>query len=194
MPYLARNDGIPGLTTGRLQPNREDPGGLDELELQGDDRASRRLGEGLMGQTIRVQNAGPDIVATNYWETDLPGRGLVYVSVNARCFRILMPDEFPLDDLRLARMVVVSRGPWPSEALPDAVEILFDDGTASPFALHVSPGQIDRLPPPADSGRADLTRAIWTSGPNGPAKALSFPAGYRTVARIPSLAPWETVD
>jgi len=142
--------------------------------------------------TIQISNDGPEIIATNYWETPLPGRGLVYVSVNARTFRILVPRGFELSDFGPVREVIVFRGPWPDQGMLDAIEVLFDDGTVSPFALHLSPGQIDRLPGLQDSGRRDLACSVWIRGGKGqPVKALEWRAGFRVVPRIPCLKPWE---
>jgi hypothetical protein len=34
--------------------------------------------------------------------------------------------------MRTAREVIISRGPWPAQRRTNAIEILFDDGSASP--------------------------------------------------------------
>ena len=86
--------------------------------------------------------------------------------------------------------VIVSRGPWPSEQLPDAVEILFDDGSDNPFALHLSPESLDRMPLDTDAGKEWLF-TVWTAPRrNGPPhKALERPAYYRRVDALPCLLP-----
>lgn len=142
---------------------------------------------------LTVTNDGPEIVSTNYWRTPLPGRGLVFVSVNARAFRILVPLGFPLADLRETREVLISRGPWIEQRLSDAIEVLFEDGSQDPFTLHVGRGQIDRLPPREDSGRHDLVCSVWVRGSGDDVvKAANWSCGYRVVDRIPWGRPWET--
>lgn len=40
---------------------------------------------------ITVQNDGPDIASTNYWESAHAARGLCYLSGNAGALRLLAP-------------------------------------------------------------------------------------------------------
>lgn len=110
------------------------------------------------------------------------------MSVNAGAFRILLPPALhsALADMRTAKTVVVSRGPWPEQGLAEAIELLFDDGSDSPYALHLSPQQIDRVPPDSESGR-DVRVTVWTKGPT---LALDLPGRYRRSARLPDLTPW----
>jgi len=132
---------------------------------------------------LRIENDGPRIRATNYWESEAAGRGYAYVSVNAGTFRLLLPPalETALADMATAREIVISRGPWTDAGKADGLEILFDDGSSSPYALHLSIEQIDRVPLDADAGR-QVVCTVWTLGPK---LALSRPAYYRRVPRIP---------
>lgn len=68
----------------------------------------------------------------------------------------------------------------------DALEILFEDGSESPFAVHLLVEQADRVPAASDEGRT-FRLAIWTE--NG--KRGEMPARYRRVPRLPWLEPWE---
>ena len=137
---------------------------------------------------LSIQNAGPEIVSTNYWQTPYAAKGVVYLSINAGAFRLLLPPalETSLSDMS-AKEVIVSRGPWTEEDQRDAIEILFEDGSSSPFVLLFGIQQIDRLPPATDEGRRDMALTVWT---NGPRKVLSLPASYRRVSKIPCLEPW----
>jgi hypothetical protein len=54
------------------------------------------------------------IVASNYWDSDLAAAGLLFLSVNAGCFRLLVPQNqrSVISDMRLgAKHIVVSMLP-----------------------------------------------------------------------------------
>ena len=87
--------------------------------------------------------------------------------------------------METATEVLVSRGPWPEQGRNDAIEVLFDDGSQSPFALLCGMEQVDRLPLDADAGR-QLVCTVWTEGPR---LRLTLPAYYRRVPRLPDLSP-----
>lgn len=59
-----------------------------------------------------IENDGPDVIRSNYWKTELAERGLFFLSVNSRAFRLLAPRQFEaaLEDMRSAHSVIVSRG------------------------------------------------------------------------------------
>ena len=40
---------------------------------------------------LKFENDGPLIVASNYWESEMAAAGKLYVSINAGCFRLLVP-------------------------------------------------------------------------------------------------------
>jgi hypothetical protein len=143
---------------------------------------------------LRIENDGADISTTNYWQTTLVRAGKFYLSLNAGAFRLLVPPQHQhcVQDMRTASMVVVSRGPLTlqGQKLPDAVELLFDDGTEEPFSLHLSPGQIDHMPLDTDSARAWVC-TVWTHRVGQIAsKALELPCHYRRVRQLPDLRPW----
>jgi hypothetical protein len=109
--------------------------------------------------------------------------GLYFVSWNASSARVLVPDSLlaTIDDMRTAkRFVVVSRGPMQGR---DVYELLFDDGSDSPFALHIETRMSDRLIP---DEHKPFTVDAWTRA----GKAASWPGRYRVVETLPCLAPW----
>jgi hypothetical protein len=136
---------------------------------------------------LYIKNDGPRIAATNYWESGYARAGIFYISVNASTFRLLVPSvrRNTLADMRTAHEVVISRGPWPAAGRQDAIELMFEDGSDVPFALHVGTEQIDRLPLASDVGR-EVRCTVWTAGP---VEALSLPAYYRIVERLPCMEP-----
>jgi hypothetical protein len=139
---------------------------------------------------LAISNDGPLITATNYWEHDLERRGLAFVSLNARAFRVLLPRslEITIPDMATGRLAVVS---VPRNPCRYAMEIMLDDGSESPYCLHLSAGQIDHLPARKDDGRDDLEFTVWTRPRRGePHEALRRPAAYRSVTTIPWLKPW----
>jgi hypothetical protein len=142
---------------------------------------------------LKIENHGPLITATNYWDLP-PARGEVcYLSLNAGAFRLLLrPEAEPcLADMRTGKECIVSRGPWPQAGLADGLEVLFDDGTDSPFALHLQIESADRVPPDSDQGK-EWVLSVWTrQRPGRPHLALQRPCWYRRVPSIPWLKPRE---
>lgn len=138
---------------------------------------------------LMIKNDGAKISATNYWETEYAARGAVFLSINANCFRVMLPAtvEVSLAEMRTAREVIISRGPWTEHGKADAIEMLFEDCGPNPFVLLLGNEQIDRMPVKNDHGRTDLMCSVWTAGPT---KVLELPAKYRAVKRLPCLKPW----
>lgn len=141
---------------------------------------------------LSIQNDGPRIVSTVYWETVLARDGEVFLSFVADTFRLLLPVslESKLRDMRKASTVIVSYGTWPIARRHIGYEMWFDDGSDHPFALHFGTEQIGQGPHPRNDGRSDLTCTVWTKGPT---LALSLPARYRVVPMVPCFAPWGAV-
>jgi hypothetical protein len=40
---------------------------------------------------LTFENDGPLIVASNYWESEIAAAGKLYLTMNAGCFRLLVP-------------------------------------------------------------------------------------------------------
>ena len=143
---------------------------------------------------IRVDNRGPEIAATNYWTTPHAAQGLAYLTANAGTMRVLLPDAIAQDVLaaiKTSRLVILSRGPWTARGVRDAVEILLEDDSESPYALHVDARQTERLWGPADDGR-EIPCSFWVPAPaEGARKAAELPCRLRHVDEIPCLRSWE---
>jgi hypothetical protein len=144
-----------------------------------------------MAQIISVQNHGPLIVASNYWASDLAAAGKLWVSVNAGAIRVLLPRArwSDVNDMRQAKYCVLSRGPWPAEGQPEGIEIMWEDGSDAPYALHLTPASFDVLPGEPEAGR-EWVLSVWTEKDGVPHKAIERICHWRRVAKIPSLAPW----
>jgi len=105
---------------------------------------------------VKIDNDGQKIVSTNFWETEYALNGYCYLSINAGCYRLLVPKFHKdwLDEIKKAKEVVLSRGPARNLKPPksDALEIMFEDHTEEPFVITISPEQMDRMPTDADGG------------------------------------------
>ncbi|MCC4595435.1 hypothetical protein NRY95_05550 [Xanthomonas campestris pv. phormiicola] len=138
---------------------------------------------------IEISNDGAAIAYTNYFDTELARAGYFYVSYNAGAARLLVPDsrKTMLDDMRTGRYVIVSTGPWKDQQDRSGLELLFEDGTDSPFCLHLLvQEQSDRVLPETDQGSSFIV-AAWTRE----GKVASWPGKYRRVGCIPCLEPWQ---
>jgi len=137
-------------------------------------------------QLLSVINNHETIIKTNYWESEYASAGYVYLSINAGGYRLLIPPALQpaVREMAASTACVISRGPWPAQDRADAMELLFEDGSDSPYCLHIVPQQLDRLPTAADQGwKGKLL--VYTKGLN-----LEFtrPVYYRQVKELPCLA------
>jgi len=141
---------------------------------------------------LKITNHGPLIVWTNYWETDLARAGKVFASVNAGAIRVLLPPARydDLADMRAGTHCVLSRGPWPEAGALQAVEIMWQDDTDSPYSMHLTPESFDLLPAKPEAGR-EWVLSVWTRKDGQPHKALERICHWRRAAKLPCLAPWE---
>lgn len=140
---------------------------------------------------LEIKNHGPLILSSNYWDLPAAKAGKILVSCNAGAFRVLLPatQEGFIPDMTSARGCAVSRGPWPEKRLDDAFEVLFDDGTSNPFALHLARESFDRIPEAADAA-SQWVLTVWTGRRGKPRMVLERPCHYRLAKAIPDLRPW----
>lgn len=121
------------------------------------------------------------------------GAGLLYLSTNAGAFRLLVPPHLEpiVSEIATGRLAVLTRGPWPSRGLGDAMEIMMDDGTDAPWSVHLDARQCDRMPLDEDSSK-EWVLTVWTQPRrtgSRPHKALERPAFYRRAESLPCLRP-----
>jgi hypothetical protein len=141
---------------------------------------------------LTIANHGPEILRTNFFDLPEAKLGKLFVTVNAGAFRLLVPrtKEAELAEMVTATYCVVSRGPMEALGLADAFEILFDDGSETPYAIHLSTDCFDRLPL-AQDGEREWILSAWWNGPHGrPHKAFERPCWYRIVPRLPWMKPY----
>jgi len=127
------------------------------------------------------------LASTNFWETEFERQGLIYLSFHRNCFRVLLPRALApsLAQLETAFEVIVSRGPWPEVGKHDAIELLFEDGSSSPFCFHIGVEQCGFLPSPYAMPAPVMSCAVYAA----PDKiALEMRAYFRHAPYIPYLA------
>lgn len=136
---------------------------------------------------FQIENRGQALVSTNYWDSEDAQHGYCFLSWNAGAARLLVPDALKpqLPAMRSAASVIISRGPLVDDDHRDCLELLFEDHSDSPFVIHLSTEQSDRVLPASEHG-SRFTVAIWT---RGGCKAR-LPGGYRQVDALPCLKSW----
>lgn len=137
---------------------------------------------------LHVVNDGQLIVSTNYWTSDYALNGVLFFSVNEGCVRLLLPNTVSQvlgdDVLTAATYVIISRGMLFGK---EGYEVLFEDGSDSPFAIHTLVNQWDRVIPVVESGRTDIKFAVYSQG----LLVRTMAARFRVVRRLPYLKPWD---
>jgi hypothetical protein len=138
---------------------------------------------------IKIINDGPALVSTDYWRTEHCARGFAYLSINAGAARLMLPPALhsALADMRSAREVIISRGQLqpPGGRGQDALELMFEDDSDAPFALHMLMSQCDRTLPANDQGGGFDLVVSTEAG-----EQLRLPARYRVVDVLPYMQPW----
>ncbi len=136
---------------------------------------------------IVIENQGPAIVSTNFWDSNFARVGYFFLSWNAGTGRLLVPDtqQATLQEMHGANKVIVSRGPWLAANRREAIELLWEDDTDAPFAIQLVAEQTDRFLPDAYQG-GGFEIAAWTRS----GVQERWPGCYRRVASLPCLEPW----
>lgn len=154
---------------------------------------------------VFIENDGPDILRTNYWGSEQEKNGLVHVSLNSRCFRILLPevlarigshaavlasgfvDAIPsteIAEMSTAKEIIISR--CKHERI---IEIMFDDHSIRPYCLYLSESQFFPLAATTFQGEPVIC-SVWTSK----GKAFERPGYYRLAKGIPWMKPVKSDD
>jgi hypothetical protein len=143
---------------------------------------------------IETTNKGRLIISSTYWGSEYERAGKLFVSVSSGTVRVLVPrsNHTIIEECRPGKYAVLSRGPWPARGLADAVEILFEDGTDSPFVLHLSPESFKALPAKPPAGR-NWRLALWCFEDDQPRQVLERLCYWRRVPKLPWLKPWEMI-
>ena len=106
---------------------------------------------------ISIENDGVDLVATDYWDSEQARAGYCFLTGNAGAWRLLVPEatEYIVAEARACKRVTIE----PSLVAPgQGWDIVFEDGTASPFFLCIDRRQVDRAMHPCGECRF----SVWT--------------------------------
>lgn len=136
---------------------------------------------------LHIENAGADIISTNFWDLDINKKGKFFLSINAGAFRLLVPEdkEAEIKEMKTAKLVIISQGFW-REANSPAFEILFEDYSDNPYVLYITTTAADRSV--LEKQQIGLTFSVWIKGCK---KVLELPCNFRQVSTIPYLKEWE---
>lgn len=140
-----------------------------------------------MTMLIKIINDGKKIKDTNYFDTEHAKNDFVYFSFNAGCARLLLPDGLKnyLNDIKTAKYVIISLGNW-QDHNRQGIELLFEDGSDSPFSIHLATEQCDRTLTQKDD-KKEFDFKIYTRD----GEIFSCTAKFRLVDSIPNLTQWE---
>lgn len=105
---------------------------------------------------LTIANDGQALKSTNYWDSAHAQEGLLYLSGNAGALRLLVPGpaEDMLAEMRTGTAVTIE----PSGITPGCYDVIFEDGSSSPFYVAIDRRQMDRKVEP---GR-DVPFIIYT--------------------------------
>ncbi|MES2662276.1 MAG: hypothetical protein V4629_03140 [Pseudomonadota bacterium] len=126
------------------------------------------------------------IKSTNYWESFQALNGWVYLSWGGGCARLLIPKVSYkyLIKMRTVKNIVITKGSFKDKL--NCFEIMFEDGSESPFSIIIQPEQTDKLSWD-DKGKFPFT--VWTE--QGMFK--KFWGWYRTAVKLPYLMPLKNI-
>ena len=135
---------------------------------------------------LSIANNGPDIIETNFCRSAYGRRGLLFMSVNAGTFRLLVPPQLQscIPDMRRgAKHVVLSLGErWGRQM----IEWLVEDNSNTPFAIHFETLVCDRVFGPEDVGK-EWRASVWDFQNGKPHKCIERPAFCQIVPTLPWL-------
>lgn len=133
---------------------------------------------------ITIENNGPELLHTNYWDSPHASAGYVYASWNAGALRLLLPDSMldELDDLKAGHTVIVTWG-WINSV--EGLEIMFEDDTDSPYAIQMVAQQCDRRLADLNLGHEMPVTAWGRAG-----RLAQWPGRFRVGTTLPDLSSW----
>jgi hypothetical protein len=148
--------------------------------------------------SILIENDGSRIVSTNFWHSTLAASGKLFASLVPEACRLLLPpnrttamrEELLGVAADVAQVVVsIPRPIWEGSfygmPLGNGMELLWDDGSRSPYVLHLGLGQVHSLIRPEERSR-DIRVTVWCQGEGDAARRLfDFPGRLHQVPRLP---------
>jgi len=142
--------------------------------------------------SITIANDGSRLIGTNYWSSPMAACGLFYLSFHDGRARMLVPPSqhgLLAHFTRSVRHVILSLGVYVEVGRP-GVEWLVEDGSDTPFVLHLDQAMCGRLPtiPPWVSYQPAKAE-LWLESGGRPVLYHQAPALIRQVGILPCLQP-----
>ena len=93
---------------------------------------------------VEIENDGQILQRTSYFTTAQAARGEFYLTWNAGCARLLVPEQqkHTLKEMRCEHVLITKK--------KDRISILFDDKSEKPFVVNIALEQNDRKIDPGD--------------------------------------------
>ena len=128
--------------------------------------------------SIHCNNPHAERICSSYWGSKMDKHGLFYLWWNNGEARLLVPKEYEytVDEMLTGHMVINTGGKSLFVTDKNAVEIIFDDNTSSPFFVEVNSNHCSQLLPDEDHGTT-FQFSIWT----GAGQVAKFIGCYRCV-------------
>jgi len=133
---------------------------------------------------ITIENDGPEIRGTNFWDTGIGDKHYAY-AINAGCLRVLIPveKEHLITEMTTCDYAIVSTVANPKLGKL-GIEILFEDHSKAPFCLHLCPDAGIGFYPMMPVKPIERSLSLWIKGPE---KVGAMKAYFRKVPRLPYL-------
>ena len=137
--------------------------------------------------TINIHNDGPELISTNYWETDEGLNNFAY-GANAGTMRLFVPINYEAEIPNMIHgcdYVIVStiRNPGIEKF---SIEFLFEDHTNTPYMINVGAAAALGYFPQADPTPVERPLTLWVKGPR---KVTTLRAFSRCVPKLPWMKP-----
>ena len=134
-------------------------------------------------ELLIFENNGGDIASTNYFDSTWGKAGMYFLTGNAGIARLLIPDSelHSIPEMKTGKFCVITSGLYMGQP---SLEIMFDDLTRAPFAMHMPQSQCDfRI----QGSRKPMELSAWTRS----GKVGQWRAFQRTGKNLPCLQPWK---
>lgn len=134
-----------------------------------------------------IENNGPVVRSTNYWESSFAKAGGLYCSANAGVIRLLVPRQHErfIPEMQSGYEVLVTQGRSEYTQKPNALELLWDDGSDAPFSMQVGARQHDGVIDPLSVGHHAHCHAYIRGYRGTPQLAGVWPARLHTAPSLP---------
>ena len=139
-----------------------------------------------------IENTGPVVRSTSFWESSFAKAGGLYCSANAGVIRLLVPRQHErfIPEMQSGYEVLVTQGRSEYTQKPDSLELLWEDGSDAPFSVQLGARQHDGAIDSLSVGHRIHCHAYIRGFRGTPQLVGVWPARLRTAPSLPCLKPW----